>query len=211
MAPTTPKPKRTRDPEAKKRAILDAALRELAHHGFGGFRTEKVALIAGVSVGTIFKVFPDKKVLANAVYMDCLFEIRELLAPALTRDIPGREAFDLMWTAYSGLYFRNPDRLTFFEYQLTADFLDAQSRLGLQQLRQGLAMWIKKQQALGVLKNNSSELLRALAIGSIMRVVRESLDGHLEMTKAKFQELNQLVWDAISVRQQVVEERVNLG
>lgn len=188
---------RTRDPEAKKRAILDAALKELALHGFGGFRTDKVALVAGVSVGTVFKLFPDKKALANAVYMDCLVKIRGLLAPALMVEMPARQAFDLMWKAYSDLFFRNPECLAFFEYQLTSDFLDPHSRLGLQQLRQGLAVWIKKHQDAGVFKRNSIELLRALAIGSIMRVVRESMDGHIEMNKTKFQELNELIWDAI--------------
>lgn len=198
MKQNTQELRRTRNPEAKRRAVLDAALKELSVHGFGGFRTEKVALLAGVSVGTIFKLFPDKKALANAVYTDCLSRIVGLLAPAFSPQVPVRESFDQMWKTYSDLYFRAPECLIFFEYQLTADFLSAQNRLGLEQLRAGLSVWIRHHQEKGVLKNNSIELLRALAIGAIMRVVRESLDGHMEVSKAKFLELKELVWESIT-------------
>ncbi len=190
--------RRTRNPEAKRRAVLDAALKELSLHGFGGFRTEKVALLAGVSVGTIFKLFPDKKALANAVYTDCLSRIVDALAPAFAPQVPLRESYEMMWKTYSDLYFRSPEVLIFFEYQLTTDFLSTQNRLGLEQLRGGLSLWISYHQEKGVLKNNSIELLRALAIGAIMRVVRESLDGHMQVSKGKFLELRELVWEAIT-------------
>lgn len=189
--------KRVRDPEAKRQMVLAAALKEFARNGFGGARADRMALMAGVSVGTVFKLFGDKRGIANAVFAQCLKRIQGLIGPAVMVDQPARKAFDQMWEGYTALLFQDPDVLIFFEYQPNAEFLDGHNRIGLAELRGGLAKWIKRHQEAGVLKDASSELLRALAIGSIMRVLRESLDNNLVISKSMLSELKELAWESI--------------
>ena len=48
-------------------AILDAAARVLAQHSLDGFNTNRVAEVAGVSVGSLYQYFPNKDALTAAL------------------------------------------------------------------------------------------------------------------------------------------------
>ncbi len=191
--------KRVRDPQAKRQIILEAALKELARHGFAGSRADTIAFLADVSVGTVFKLFIDKKTLANSVFAYCLVRIRDQIIPKMQADLTARESYNQMWAVYVEFLFRDPDILIFYEYQPHSDFLDNQNRLDRDRLREGLVLWIKKHQAAGVLKAGSSDLVRSLAFGSFMRLIRESIDGNITLTRSMLAELQELVWGAIAL------------
>jgi AcrR family transcriptional regulator len=61
------KPKRTRDAAASHLAILEAAQRAFAKHGFHAARVEEIARAAGVAKGTVFLHFRDKENLLLAL------------------------------------------------------------------------------------------------------------------------------------------------
>ena len=60
----------TRDPEAKKRQLLDAALQEFSAHGIAGARVDQIAKAAGVSAGLVYTYFGSKDELFAAVFDD---------------------------------------------------------------------------------------------------------------------------------------------
>ncbi|MFD2796466.1 TetR family transcriptional regulator [Promicromonospora vindobonensis] len=59
---------RTRDPEGKRRQLLDAALAEFSEHGIGGARVDRIAARAGVSAGLVYTFYDGKEGLFEAVY-----------------------------------------------------------------------------------------------------------------------------------------------
>lgn len=86
-------------PDARKRprqarskamvdALVEAAARVLAKEGWRGFTTNKVAELAGVSIGSLYQYYPDKTALLEAVrerhLKDC-FEAVERSATCLDR------------------------------------------------------------------------------------------------------------------------------
>lgn len=70
-----------RDPEARRALLLSTASRHFAERGYEGTSVNEVAKDAGVSVGTLFKYFPDKAALLEAV----LAEIEVDFVAAMTR------------------------------------------------------------------------------------------------------------------------------
>lgn len=58
------------DPEARRRAILDAALIVFAEKGYAGARMDDVAARAGVAKGTLYLYFEDKKALFQGLVHD---------------------------------------------------------------------------------------------------------------------------------------------
>jgi AcrR family transcriptional regulator len=56
------------DPEAKRSAIIKAAIRQFAKNGYDGASTADIAKDAGVSVGSVFRIFPGKEDLANDIF-----------------------------------------------------------------------------------------------------------------------------------------------
>jgi AcrR family transcriptional regulator len=59
---------RTRDPEAKRRALLEAALAEFAETGVAGARVDRIAKRAGISAGLIYSFYENKDGLFEAVF-----------------------------------------------------------------------------------------------------------------------------------------------
>lgn len=71
-------------------AILTAAARVLVQEGFERTTTNRVAAVAGVSVGSLYQYFPNKQALVRALY-DRQLAWAESIRPAeLARHVPGR-------------------------------------------------------------------------------------------------------------------------
>lgn len=59
---------RTRDPETKRRLLLEAALEEFAAHGVAGARVDRLAKRAGISAGLVYSFYENKDSLFDAVF-----------------------------------------------------------------------------------------------------------------------------------------------
>jgi AcrR family transcriptional regulator len=59
---------RTRDPEAKQRQLLEAALAEFAEYGVSGARVDRLAKRAGISAGLVYSFHQNKDGLFEAVF-----------------------------------------------------------------------------------------------------------------------------------------------
>jgi AcrR family transcriptional regulator len=76
----------TRDPESKKKQLLDAALGEFAAHGIAGARVDQIAKAAGVSAGLVYTYFGSKDQLFDAVF-DSIVETTLSSTPITTNDL----------------------------------------------------------------------------------------------------------------------------
>ncbi|XVV12567.1 TetR family transcriptional regulator [Actinoplanes sp. CA-131856] len=59
---------RTRDPETKRRLLLEAALEEFAAYGVAGARVDRLAKRAGISAGLVYSFYENKDGLFDAVF-----------------------------------------------------------------------------------------------------------------------------------------------
>lgn len=83
----TPRNMRKQPRQARSRAtmeaILEASARILGDEGWAGFTTNKVAHLAGVSIGSYYQYFPDKHSLVDAIrdrhLGDCLGAVQSAL------------------------------------------------------------------------------------------------------------------------------------
>lgn len=78
----------TRDPEAKRQQLLDAALIEFAAHGISGARMDQVAKRAGCSAGLAYTYFKGKDELFDAVYEQIVRQVVSTV-PIDAEDLPG--------------------------------------------------------------------------------------------------------------------------
>src|SRR3954469_18224675 len=59
---------RSRDPEKKRRLLLEAALTEFAAYGVAGARVDRLAKRAGISAGLVYSFYENKDGLFEAVF-----------------------------------------------------------------------------------------------------------------------------------------------
>ncbi len=76
-----------RDPEAKRRDLLEAALAEFAEHGIAGARVDRLAGRAGCSVGLVYTYFGSKEGLFDAVFDQVVVQTTEQV-PISPDDLP---------------------------------------------------------------------------------------------------------------------------
>jgi AcrR family transcriptional regulator len=68
------------------RRVLDAADEVLAAEGPGGFTTTRVADVAGVSIGAVYRFFPDKEAIVEALAVRYWSDFEDLVAGVAEAD-----------------------------------------------------------------------------------------------------------------------------
>jgi TetR/AcrR family transcriptional regulator len=88
-------------PEQSRAAILQAAVREFAHDGVAGARTDAIARAAKVNKALLYYYFKDKEAIYGAVLDHVFGGLLASVAEALSRDQPPRQKI----LAYAGAHF----------------------------------------------------------------------------------------------------------
>jgi AcrR family transcriptional regulator len=85
-SPARRQPKRSRDPEASRRALVDAAAQIFNSVGYYGTDTNRIAIAAGYTPGTFYTHFEDKRAIFLEVYRRWLDEEIAAVAAVLESD-----------------------------------------------------------------------------------------------------------------------------
>jgi TetR/AcrR family transcriptional regulator len=88
-------------PQESRAAILQAAVREFAHEGIAGARTDAIARAAKVNKALLYYYFKDKEALYGAVLDQVFGGLIACVGEVLSRDLPPREKI----IAYAGAHF----------------------------------------------------------------------------------------------------------
>ncbi|UWZ83603.1 TetR/AcrR family transcriptional regulator [Occallatibacter riparius] len=89
---------RVKSPE-KREALLQSAVREIAESGLG-VSTAKIAKGAGLAEGTMFRYFPSKNDLLNALYLELKIEVLRAIGADFPHKADLRERARHIWTEY---------------------------------------------------------------------------------------------------------------
>ena len=101
--------KRKRLPPADRReSILAAATHAFATEGFGRARTQQIARAAGVSEGLLFRHFPSKEALYEAVHAR-LIELQDANFEVMTLPAPSAEGIvRMLWATFRACIYERP-------------------------------------------------------------------------------------------------------
>lgn len=94
--------------EDKRIALLEAATEEVATHGLGA-PTVRIAKLAGVAEGTLFRYFPTKDDLLNELYLHIKQKMCDALAKKYVADAPLRYRAQALWDGYIDWGLANPE------------------------------------------------------------------------------------------------------
>ena len=95
-------PKPPQESEARRQAILAAALVEFAAHGFAAARLDDVARRAEVAKGTLYLYFADKEALFEALVQGAIRPLLDKLQSVATLpDVPTGQVMKLLFTTFA--------------------------------------------------------------------------------------------------------------
>ena len=112
----------------KHERLLDAALELFAERGFHGTSVPLVLERAGVGASSLYRRFPSKEALVNAVFREAKGRLGAALRDGLDLDGEPRALFAAFWERLVAFARREPVAFRFLELQDHAPYLDSESR-----------------------------------------------------------------------------------
>lgn len=182
----------------KRRAVLDAALELFSERTYGGTPIPLIAERAGVGAGTIYRYFPGKESLANAVYRECKLALQQYLSAAAHGAGSAREEFHRLWRGLWRFSQEQPKALRFLETHHHKRYVDRASRDVSDAVFRGTTDFIRRAQAAGAVRRGQPEVLIALAFGAFVGLLKEVDEGRLEIGAAALDQAEQAVWDMLA-------------
>ncbi len=181
----------------KREAILDAALALFAERGFYGTAVPLVAEKAKVGAGTIYRYFPSKEALVNALYQRHKQELGAAMLAGFPVDAPFRQQFHHFWSAVCGYAAANPIALQFLELHHHASYIDETSRAIEMQLLGTAKSLVDDAISTQILKPVPSELLMAIVWGSFRALIQGGCEGLITLDSEMISQAEACVWEAI--------------
>ena len=190
----------------KKREIIEATITTLAQEGFDRATTAKIAKIAGVGEGTIYRHFKNKDDLINTA---ALYTANLLFGPARQNFDPEasiEQQFiqfcrDFLFTGlglplhhtFMEQYINSPSGIEYRKKTIETVLLNQNFKPIMYPINR-ILMNGKEQ---GIVKDFPLQMLIALAMGPIMFILKHSAQGFIELDDELTTRLGESCWDAI--------------
>lgn len=159
----------------KRDAILEAAVALFAERGFHGTTVPDVATKAKVGAGTIYRYFPSKEALVNALFRLHKERLRIALLGGLDPELPTRTFFHEFWRRACLFARDNSTALEFLELQRHATYLDEESLEFEGALLEAARVFIARGVAKQILRDVNPTLLVAIRLGRFSRRIRRGM------------------------------------
>ncbi len=178
-----------------KNALIKAGVEILAKEGVGGLSLRKVALKAGVSHSAPYSHFVDKQALIAAISTEGFRQLYERMSAVAEeyKSRPEKQLIEVAW-AYVQFAMDDPDRFKVMfsgvlekEKEYTEFVAESQRNFQL------VKMIVEANQASGVLRGGSSDLVALSAWGIIHGFVMLMFEGQISHTILEQKSLRELV------------------
>ena len=176
----------------KRQAILDAALSLFAAKGFDATAVPQIAAAAGVAVGTIYRYFPTKEALDDALAAAWAARFDDEILQPLPASATPRAALRTYWRRMAAFARAHKDGYRYLEAR------GGRAGTGERLLRemQTLADWGRRE---ATMKPVSATLLVALLRGALAGLAAHAApDGVIPQSLAE--EMEDCLWNAVAAR-----------
>lgn len=185
--------------------ILEAALHLFAENGFHSSPMSRLAALAGVGVGSIYRYFKDKEQLVHAVFKHVDQALNTMLADCYDPDLSEKDQLIQMLTRLIYYLYSHPREFRFLEQYYHSPY-------GLEKKRTRLLGEMENQVPapmqkffFGDLETSDKRLswpvYQALIFGPACYLVRNSLAGLVTLEDDMVQSLARACWDALTTKE----------
>ncbi len=182
----------------KREAVLEAALELFEERTYGSTPMPLIAERAGVGAGTIYRHFPSKEALANAIYRDGKGEMARYLVDGIPPGLDPRGEFTHWWRQLFAFAAAHPAAFAFLETHHHAPYLDAESKAVGAPVDRAALQLVARAQAAGVVRQGPATELIAMVFGAFVGLVRAASEGHVTLDDALRARTEEAVWGLLA-------------
>jgi AcrR family transcriptional regulator len=188
--------------EARRRAILDAALACFTEHGYAATTIEQIRDRSGASIGSIYHHFGGKEGIAGALYADGLRRYQEGLLGVLRRHRDSERGIKAIVSHHLRWVAANRDLAWFLLGRRETEVAlggEAEIRELNRTTFGETAAWLRPHVEAGRIRELPFDLYYVTLIGPSQELARHWLAGRIEIPiKTAERVLGQAAWDALA-------------
>jgi AcrR family transcriptional regulator len=169
---------------SKRDDVLDAALQLFEERTYGA--------------GTIYRYFPSKEALANAIYRDGKEQMCRYLVDGIPAGLDPRVEFGHWWRQLFAFACDHPTAFAFLEIHHHAPYLDAESKAAGAPVDIAALQLVARAQAAGVVREAPAEELLAMVFGAFVGLVRGARDGFFALDDALCTRTEETIWGLLA-------------
>ena len=182
----------------KRTRLLDAALDLFETRGFDGVAVPEIAAKAGVAVGSVYRYFPGKEALVNALYRHWKGVYNALVLAPLPPGLEVRDQFTTYWQRMMQFAQSHPRAARFMDLHHHAPYLDAESLAAGRLYREAAEAFIAAAREAGAIRDIDPILAVALMWGAAVGLTKFAGQGALAFGAATAVQLEEALWRAIA-------------
>jgi AcrR family transcriptional regulator len=186
----------------KREMILAAAIGLFVAKGYDGTAVPELAARAGVGTGTVYRYFPDKRGLVNALYRKWRSALDGAALAPMPPQLSAQDQFALYWRRVLEWYRAHPDPARFLELHVHEPYLDAASWHAARVHGTALRAFIRSGVEAGTLAPIAPELAAALIRGALTGLLRQDQiaprDGRALLDEAAIRVSAERMWLVIA-------------
>jgi AcrR family transcriptional regulator len=191
-----------RGTDARRRAIIDAALACFTEKGVLDTTMEDIRLRSGASNGSIYHHFKAKEQLAAAVYLEGILDYQAGLRAELLACPGAREGIRAIVRHHLGWMRDHADHARYLFRMRHADFMEqAEGPIAEanRELQRALGAFLSREVAAGALRPMAEELFQAQVFGPCHELARRALLGAARAVdlESAADDLADLAWQAL--------------
>jgi AcrR family transcriptional regulator len=186
--------------EEKRREILSVALALFAERGFHGTSIPEVIARAKVGASTLYRLYPSKEALVNAVFVLAKERLELALSGDLDRTAEPHALFASLWDRLVAFARAEPTAFHFLELQDHTPYLDAQSRGVELRVLGPIFAACSEFQAMGVFRRDvPPDAILAFVWGAFVGLVKAERSGYIKLSDETFAAARESAWRAFCV------------
>jgi AcrR family transcriptional regulator len=182
----------------KRARLLDAALDLFEPRGFDGVAVPEIAAKAGVAVGTVYRYFPGKEALVNALYREWKGLYNAFVLAPLPPELSTRERFGTYWRRMMTFARTYPRAIRFMDLHHHGAYLDNESH-ALSRVYADVALdFVAQAKSAGAIRSIDPTLVVAMMWGAATGFVKFASQGALTFDAATAATMEEALWRAIA-------------
>jgi TetR/AcrR family transcriptional regulator, repressor of fatR-cypB operon len=167
-------PSATTDETPLRRKVMDAALELFVERTWNGTNVPDIAALAGVAVGTIYRYFPNKQALGEAVFTEAKAAFAATVVTDAVREADPVTAIGLLWRHQVAFALAYPQAFSFLEHQMHGSYLRPQAYEVVDRLNAELVEIIRAAQTVGAVRAGDPQVLLSMAFGAFVAITKHS-------------------------------------
>lgn len=183
--------------DLKRTAIFDATLTLVLQTGFAGLRMADVAKKAGVATGTVYKYFPSKESLIDALFL----HQKEIKLREMTEGYQAGEpflvSFKRMWTNYFTGCITNPERMVFIGQYYRSPFISAATREKIAVMLLPAEALLQRAVQQLLIKDLPVPVILSQLMGAANEIAQFHIDNGLVPLKEQIEQYFEMSWSSI--------------